>query len=99
MPHRSGSAAGLADARPECWRGRCKTAARKLRGIDAAVTAGAGTVEVKFGHPEPDNLYSLCVQPNWLTATAVKEKRADGFRVEFAAPAPAGARIDWQLIR
>ena len=24
--------------------------------------------------------------------------RPDGFRVEFAEPAPQGARIDWQLI-
>jgi hypothetical protein len=73
--------------------------ARNLRGINAAVAKGARSAEVKFPRAEPDSRYSLCVQPNWLTMTAVKEKRADGFHVEFAEPAPEDARIDWQLIR
>ena len=75
------------------------TVARNLRGVDAAVAKGARSAEVKFPQAEPDSRYSLCVQPNWLTMTAVKEKRADGFHVEFAEPAPKDARIDWQLIR
>jgi len=75
------------------------TAAKNLRGIDVAVTVGDRAVDVKFATAEPDVRYSLCVQPNWLTATAVTVKRPDGFRVEFAEAAPPGAKIDWQLIR
>jgi hypothetical protein len=75
------------------------TAARNLRGIDVTVTADERTVDVKFAAPEPDARYALCVQPNWLTAVAVTEKRPDGFRAEFAEPAPSAAKIDWHLIR
>jgi hypothetical protein len=74
-------------------------AAKNLRGIDVAVTAGDRLVVVNFAEPEPDARYSLCVQPNWLTAAAVTEKRPGGFRVEFSEAAPADATIDWQLIR
>ncbi len=76
-----------------------ETAATNLRGIDVAVNAGTRVLEVEFAVAEPDARYSICVQPNWLTATAVTEKRPDGFRVEFAGVAPAGAKVDWQLIR
>lgn len=75
------------------------TPASNLRGIDIGVPAGQTSFDVEFAAQETDGRYSLCVQPNWLTATAVTEKRPDGFRVEFAAPAPADARIDWQLVR
>lgn len=76
-----------------------QNAARNLRGIDVAVAAGQRVLELKFAEPEPDAQYSLCVQPNWLTATAVSDKRPDGFRVEFAEAASPGAKLDWQLIR
>lgn len=46
-----------------------------------------------------DARYALCVQPNWLTAVAVTEKRPDGFRAEFSVEATSGAKIDWHLIR
>ncbi len=73
--------------------------AKNLRGIDIAVTPGKRALDVKFAEAEPDALYSLCVQPNWLTVAAVTEKRPDGFRVEFAETASIGGKIDWQLIR
>jgi hypothetical protein len=36
---------------------------------------------------------------SWLTDRAVAEKTADGFTVTFAKPAPAGAKLDWMLVR
>jgi hypothetical protein len=75
------------------------TPSKNLRGIDGAVGAGELQWDVKLPEAEPDSHYSLCVQPNWLTAIAVTEKRQDGFHVKFAEAAPADATIDWQLIR
>ena len=72
-----------------------ETAARNLRGIDIAVPPGDRVVDVKFATAEPDSRYSLCVQPSWLTAAAVTEKRPEGFRVQFAETAPASDKIDW----
>lgn len=76
-----------------------RTAAKNLRGIDVPVPPGRTSIDVAFTEHEPDARYALCVQPNWLTAAAVAEKRMDGFRVLFAEAAPKGATIDWQLIR
>jgi len=70
-----------------------------LRGIDIAVPVGESELDVTLATAETDARYSLCVQPSWLTATAVTEKRPDGFHVKFAEPAPADAKIDWLLIR
>lgn len=76
-----------------------RTAAKNLRGINVPVPLGRKSIDVAFTEHEPDTRYALCVQPNWLTAAAVVEKRADGFRVLFAEAAPEEATIDWQLIR
>jgi hypothetical protein len=73
--------------------------ARNLRGMDVAVPKGAKTFTIQFGQPEADARYALNIQPNWLTQDAVIEKTANGFTVEFSGPAPAGAALDWQLIR
>lgn len=73
--------------------------ARNLRGMDVAVPKGAKTFTIQFGQPEADARYALNIQPNWLTQDAVIEKTSKGFTVEFSSPAPAGATLDWQLIR
>lgn len=75
------------------------TAAKNLRGINVTVAAGAKELTVRFSQPEADNLYSLNVQPSWLTQDAVIEKTVNGFKVAFGTPPEAPGRIDWQLIR
>ncbi|MBI4025889.1 MAG: hypothetical protein HY360_12965 [Verrucomicrobia bacterium] len=75
------------------------TAANNLRGINVAVPKDARELTIKFEQPEPDNQYSLNVQPNWMTPDAVVEKTVSGFKVAFGTPAGNGAKIDWQLIR
>jgi hypothetical protein len=73
--------------------------AHNLRGINLPVPKGAKELYVAFATPKTDAVYSLTVQPNWLTRDAVTEKKPTGFKVVFDTPADEGARIDWQLIR
>jgi hypothetical protein len=73
--------------------------ANNLRGIDVAVSKGAREITVQFEKPEADARYSISIAPGWLTAFAVTEKTAKGFKVAFAEAAAADARFDWQLIR
>ncbi len=73
--------------------------AHNLRGINISVPAEKTQIHVAFEHPEPDENYSLIVQPSWLTPSAVVKKNPTGFEVHFSTPAPENATIDWQLIR
>jgi len=75
------------------------TEARNLRGIDVPVNEGARSITITFDSAEADNHYALWVEPNWLTAHAVVAKTPEGFTVRFAQPAPAGARLDWIMVR
>lgn len=71
--------------------------AKNLRGKNVAV-AGE-TYTVKFAHPEADAEYAVFLELSWLTERAVTEKTADGFTVQFAKPAAAGAKLDWMIVR
>ncbi|MHB9026610.1 MAG: hypothetical protein ACYC7E_20960 [Armatimonadota bacterium] len=73
--------------------------ARNLRGISVKVAEGSTTLTVTYPQVEADAAYSLTVQPSWMTMDCVTKKTATGFTVQFSAPAPAGATVDWQLIR
>ena len=73
--------------------------ARNLRGIALPVAEGAAELKVSFERPEADTQFALVIQPSWATATAVMAKAADAFTVQFKNPAPAGATIDWFLVR
>jgi hypothetical protein len=75
------------------------TPARNLRGKNVAVKAGESSVSVVFASPEADADYAVFVEPNWLGNRAVVKKEAAGFTVQFEKPAPAGAVIDWLLVR
>jgi hypothetical protein len=75
------------------------TPARNLRGIAVRVPGGAKRLTVRFDQPEADPAYSVVVQENWFTLDRVTKKRADGFDVEFAEPAPEDGALDWQLVR
>ena len=74
-------------------------AGANLRGIDVKIPAGVKSFEVKFPQAEPDGLYSLTVQPNWLCRWAVTAKTAQGFTVAFDEAANSDSTIDWQMIR
>ena len=75
------------------------TAANNLRGINVVVPKGSREIAVTFPTPEPDDRYSLNVQPDWITQDAVTEKSATGFKAVFSSPADEKSHIDWQLIR
>lgn len=47
---------------------------------------------------EPDANYAVQVTPSWDTSVSITAKRRDGFDLAFSA-APAGATLDWLLIR
>jgi hypothetical protein len=63
------------------------------------VSAGALSVSVPLGRPEPDPTYAVKIRTTWITNPAVTGQRADGFTVQFDRPAPAGATIDWMLMQ
>ncbi len=76
-----------------------QTPASNLRGINIAVKEGATGLTVSFATPEPDAAYAVSITPSWLTAYAVPTKSAEGFTVQLAEPAPAGATLDWVIVR
>lgn len=75
------------------------TPARNLRGKDVAVTTDATTIRIRFATPEADGHYAVFVEQSWLTNRAISEKGPEGFTVSFATPAPAGATLDWMIVR
>jgi hypothetical protein len=75
------------------------TPARNLRGKNVAVKAGETQFQVAFATPEADADYAVFVEPNWLGSRAIVKKESAGFTVQFEKPAPAGAVIDWMIVR
>jgi hypothetical protein len=73
--------------------------AQNLRGKNLDVAGEATTYTVKFPQAEADGDYAVFLELSWLTERAVSNKTADGFTVTFAKPAPAGAKLDWMLVR
>ncbi len=76
-----------------------KTQARNLRGKNVPVDEKAEKFSIKFDHPEADGDYAVFIEQSWLTNRAVVEKGPNGFSVTFATAAPAGAKIDWMIVR
>ncbi|WP_254511272.1 hypothetical protein [Anatilimnocola floriformis] len=74
-------------------------AAKNLRGKNLSPTENAKTFEVKFPRPEADADYAVFLELSWLTERAVSNKTAEGFTVTFSQAAPAGAKLDWMLVR
>lgn len=73
--------------------------AANLRGINLAVPPGGTVLRVTFERPEADAAYALILTPSWLTQTAVSAKTPAGFTVQFGNAAPAGATLDWIMVR
>jgi hypothetical protein len=73
--------------------------ARNLRGKNVAVQEKAVSLRVQFPQPEADGDYAVFLEQSWLTSRAISEKGPNGFTVTFATPAPAGARVDWMIVR
>ncbi len=73
--------------------------AMNLRGINVPVPEGAQELTVDFPTPESDAAYAVNITPTWLTAFCVAKKTEKGFTVQFATPAPAGASLDWVIVR
>jgi len=73
--------------------------ARNLRGIAVAVTEGATKLTVKFPMRESDEKYAVSVTPTWMTPYCVPARTNKGFTIRFGAKAPAGATLDWIIVR
>jgi len=76
-----------------------KKPAANLRGINVPVAEGAAEAKVAFRAAEVDANYAISVTPSWMTSFCVAQKAPEGFTVQFSTPAPAGATIDWVLVR
>lgn len=48
---------------------------------------------------EPDANYAVIVTPNWGTTAWVTAKATTGFTIHFGTSAPAGASVDWFIVR
>lgn len=75
------------------------TPAKNLRGKNVAVKAGETSTTIAFPAAEADGEYAVFVEQNWVSNRAVVKKEAGGFTVQFDKAAPAGARIDWMIVR
>lgn len=75
------------------------TAAKNLRGKNVPVTAAAKSLRITFPTPEADGDYAVFIEQSWLTERAISDKTAEGFTISFAAGAPAGAKVDWMIVR
>lgn len=76
-----------------------KTQARNLRGKNVSVDEKATSVKISLPNKEVDGDYAVFVEQTWLTNRAIIDKTAEGFTISFASPAPAGAKVDWMIIR
>jgi len=76
-----------------------ETPAANLRGMNVGVAEGAAELQISFSRPEQSPAYAVAVTPSWLTTHAVPNKSAEGFTVQFGAPAPQGATLDWIIVR
>jgi len=70
-----------------------------IRGLKIPVPAGKTNVVVEFAAPENSANYAAMARPSWPANHAVTEQTREGFTVVFDTPAPAGATIDWMIIR
>ncbi len=75
------------------------TPARNLRGKNAPVEENTATLRVRFAQPEADGDYAVFVEQSWLSNRAIADKGPEGFTINFAAPAPKGAKVDWMIVR
>ncbi len=69
-----------------------------IRGINVQVTQGETELQVIFDDINDTAEYAISVLPSWFTNVIVEEKTIDGFKIKFANPAPADARVDWLII-
>ncbi|MCG3147520.1 MAG: hypothetical protein PCFJNLEI_00960 [Verrucomicrobiae bacterium] len=73
--------------------------ARNLRGKNVAVPAGQAQHEITFPVAEADGDYAVFIEQTWIGQRAIVQKGAKGFTVQFEKPAPAGAKLDWLIVR
>jgi hypothetical protein len=48
---------------------------------------------------EPDANYAVIVTPSWSTTAYVTSRATTGFTINFGTAAPAGATVDWLIVR
>lgn len=75
------------------------TNANNLRGINVAVPEAAQEVAITFPKPEADANYAVAITPSWMTNLCVSSKTEKGFAVQLGGAAPAGAKLDWVIVR
>ncbi len=78
--------------------GKLKITNDNSKGVNVPIVAGNDFIQIQFTEPRKDSSYAITVTPTWLTNTAITEKTAQGFKVEFGTIAPSNAKIDWLVI-
>jgi hypothetical protein len=73
-------------------------AARNLSAVKVPVPAGAKEIVLPL-RQEHDADYGILVECSWLTLKAVTDKTKTSFKILFDTAAPAGATLDWLLVR
>lgn len=68
-------------------------------GVKVAVPATATTLALVWGSTESDPNYGVLVTPSWLTTVRVTGRTSLGCTVDFGTAAPAGATIDYLVVR
>lgn len=70
-----------------------------IRGINAAITQNATTLNISFGTAYPSANYSVLCTPNYATTCYVTSQTANGFTLNFGTAAPASATVSWLAVR
>jgi hypothetical protein len=68
-------------------------------GVSVPVTAAATSVTVALRRKETNVSYGVLVTPSWLTTFRVTAKAVGSFKVDFGTAAPAGATVDYAVVR
>ncbi len=78
--------------------GKLKITNDNSKGVNIPINTGNNYIQIKFVEPRENDSYAVTITPNWLTNTAITEKSATGFKIEFGISAPTNAKIDWLVI-
>ena len=70
-----------------------------FRGLKIPVPAGAMNFAVAFSVPESTAEYAAVARPSWPCTQAITQQTKTGFTIQFDSPAPAGASLNWMMLR
>lgn len=90
-----GTASGVYDGYYEITSEPFTDTGAAFDGVKAPAASGTAALSAQ----EPDTNYGVIVTPSWGTTAWVTSKATSGFTINFGTAAPAGATVDWILMR